>query len=468
MSFRKRIKDRLNEKLPYSPSYERFAEMAGITPKQRKRMPVYHSAKKKVLVGALVSITAIAVIGATIPAIISSNSPSNTIPFLKHRPRKLTRSMSLSEKTAEIYKVFTKVATTKFFTLNKDESESQFIYLPDLFFSCSMLASISGESVQQSYLEAIGAESIDQLKAASQELASYLIFLEKADKVGESDYGSFGLNGFFYDSSSKLTSSHDAHLQDFSNYFNAYSFSSKPTKEIIETWQKEEDENDYLSNGLINDSYDSGTISIISSSAMFDAFSYENMYYHKDLHDSQEDVAEYYLNDEEMIWAHFLHLEEKDKTVLRGSGFQVLDASINKSDIKIFLPEEGDVDELAPTIFDFVEEGRNAFPEYQVQIPMFSIKKPVVISAEEIFDCFQGEEFANSFIEGGNATCSISQNNNLTFDYEGLEGSSIKTFAKSITPNSLYTAADKPFIFSLSYEGIDFCYGKIHNLNYPV
>lgn len=473
MKFERKIKEKLNQEMPYSPAYEDFASSANIEAKPRRRAPIYHSIRRRILQGALVSIAAIGVIGAIVPAIINANGSSTTIPYLVHKPKKLERTRTLSEKTAGIYGNFVKTATTSFFKLNQTESESQCISLPDLFFSCSMLASISSESVQNEFLSMIEAESINQLKAASQELASYLVFLEKADEAGESDYGTFGLNGFFYDSDSKLKDGYEGHLQTFSESFNAYSFSSRPTKNIIEKWQEEEDENGYLAEGLNKDYSSTSDISIISSAALFDSFSFQEKETFRENYENGFDTELYSFSDDDEREIDFLHLYETDETVYMKTGeFQLMSASINKTEVTVILPEYGvDVDDLAASnsIFDYDESTMLPLTFDGVAIPMFCVDKSVNVTAEQLFDCFKEEGFASNFIEDTDVSCSISQNNKLTLDYNGFEGSANKPDVINIggmKPANNTVVASRPFIFSVSYEGVNLCYGKIHDPNY--
>lgn len=474
MKLEKKIKEKLNHELPYSPCYDDFAKSANIEAKARKHPPVYRSVRQKVIAASLTSVVAIGAIAAIVPTVIipaisGQNSVTDDIPYLRYRPINHARNAEISNETAKIYGAFVEKATTSFFSLEEYKDISSCIYLPDLFFSCAMLATISDEAIQNSYLEAIGAESINQLKAASGELTSYLVFLDKADEAGEADYGSFNLNGFFYDSSAKLKEGHDSYLQDFSDHYNSYSFSSRPSKNIVDAWREKEDEEGYLEESTVSDYSDCSVISTLSSAALFDAFPHVQKIKYLEAYEFENDVAEYYLGDE-VLQTHYLHLEESDESISQGDDFQMLRASINKTTIKAYLPSEGlDVDDFAPTIFQKEATGSVSLANLELHIPMFTIEKPITLTAEKLFAFFAGEGLANKFINDSNVVCSISQSNALTLDYNGFKGNSIAPAKPSITSpsNDPYVAIERPFVFSVSYGDIDLYYGKVHNPGYP-
>lgn len=471
MSFRKRIKNRLNEELPYSPSYSEFAKTAGLAPKMRKKVPVYHSLRRRVATAVLIFVAAIGVIGAVVPTVVAINAAPTDVSPLRYRPKTLERIGEITAKTSQIYQNFVKIAVKQFFTLNQENEVSKCISLPDLFFSYSMLATISGDSIQTSFLESIGAESISQLKAASNELASFLVFLEKADEEEESDYGSFNLNGFFYDPSSKLKGNHDEYLQDFSNYYNSYSFSSKPTEELVEKWQKDGDQNGYLLDAPDAKYNEESKISIISNYTVIDAFSPKESASFQADYEVGDDVSDFWLEDGSKRGCDFLSLASSDNIVTTGEDFQSFLTSINQTDMRIYLPSEDvDIDEFATTVMDEKETIEATMHNLQLFIPMFTIETSVNEPASTLLPEFSGNDLASNFIEEEEKTCYLSQHNKLTLDYYGFKGS-VGEVDKSlfIKPSNTFDSyIDRPFVFSVSYKGVDLYYGKVHDPNYPL
>lgn len=471
MKLENEIKNKMNEDLPYIPAYEEFAKLANIEPKKRKRRPVYHSFKS-LIGGALISATALGALGAIIPAVISQNNSVETISFLKYRPAKLSRKTSLTDETAKIYEDFVEIVTKQFFVLNQEEEVSQCISLPDLFFCYSMLVTASDASAQEVFLNAIGAESIDQLKAAANELASYLVFLDKADEAGESDSGAVNLNGFFYDSSAKLKDGYDAYLQDFSNYFNSYSFSSKPTNELVDKWVESEDPDNYLSESISPLFKEDDAITTISSYVLVDSFSEKQKLAYKEAYINGTSNIDFYKENDEVLVSDVLEFDYEGRSVTVGPDFQKTSVTINQTEVEVYLPS-GEVDSFATTIFDEKEVREVTHQELKVYLPMFNIKTTLNETAEKLFPDLAGKTLGTSFIDsasGNELNSSLSQYNDLTLDYNGFKGSSIKSNKFSgtvIFENAIEFYVDKPFVFSVSYKGIDLYYGKVHDPSYP-
>ncbi len=456
MNYRKRFKNQaseiLDEKTP-NLDFEgkvMFNESSPVTPKPQHKWAIY--------VPVFTSVAALGVIlGVALwpKSYDATNPPSYYMNTPAERATSGDTSFNYRVSSLEVYNNFVASFSPLVFSGNFDARSFSPV---DAFVNVAILGYISTGTSQSEILEAIGVDSVDELNQVSKDVI---------DVLGSS--AGYSLNSFWYDDILyDLREGSDDFLEVLSNYYYANVIARKPTSALINEWLNMYVPKDRFPIIPEIEIDDGNTVAaIVSSYFAKNTWANENA--------SKDYEAEYNGGDHKMTFH-----SETDKEVdfiehgglsLTNDDYRGVEISLQSMRVNFFLPNVG---KEPSDIFDSVlTSGYTKESQIGAKVPYFKIDNRLDLM-KSFKDYGLNGVFNNSAAAGllnsdTLVVTAIEQFSTMSFDFGGIYSASVTiTSVGESAPidNESLIVFDRPFAFSVSYQGATILVGQVYNPTY--
>jgi serine protease inhibitor len=439
--------------------------------------------KKKNLI--ILSSVGVAVVGLSVGggfAIAQAmKTPTSSTTLLEQQLAKgaeKVESSSLSPQSQAIYLAFAK-KITPVALLSAGKENSVAFSLTDAFVSYAMEVYLSSDAAQSSYCAALGANSMEEITKAVQEISTYLgTSSAKTLRNGYDQitgvFGAANINSLWLDPTLRLREDIAPLLKTLGESYYADLYHATPTEQNLNVWLK----------AVAPAGFDElpeikvpkgANASCVSSYFLQDHFLEQDSKEKKEQYTSRNHYIDYTLSDGTKKPVDYLSAYSKGGTVGFGEGYTSASMPITTTNLTYYLPEVGKnpFDLVEPAFFGEVASKKSF--DLSLEAPYFSINSDLELMKS--LDPLGIASLKRSSLEKlalePESLSSIKQDSLLKLDYQGFYAASATVVSNSgsaydpVSFDPYDFKLDHPYLFETTYRDLPVFYGVVMDPNYP-